>query len=162
MLNRLKQYVAENDSFSVPDPARDSLDEKAKAKYAELSKLNVRKNNLGVKLSEYHTRLKNMFTEDQRKDVILKLNKLLKDHSHPDDYQKAIDEITQGIDEALAIANVATLCLSLTSNDSSKIISAAQLNCGPDLIEIAVEDSKEQADHHACIKLLNSLKVLLK
>ena len=166
MLSRLKQVVADSEVIAEPAPTitnSKELNENAEKKYAEIMKSNPRKNHLGVKLSEYHVRLKNQFTEEQRKDILIRLNKLLKDNfkNGAPNCEEKVEFITKEIEEALALANVTVNTLSLTAIDNSQFITTAQINFGPDIIETACDKSKFRADYAALMRLVDTVVTLI-
>ncbi|KOC62095.1 Interferon-inducible double stranded RNA-dependent protein kinase activator A [Habropoda laboriosa] len=120
----------------------------------------IKKVKLGVKLSEYHTEMRTNINDEKRKDLIEKLTSLVQESYTIS--EECVKDLSDKFENILSIID-SSMSIVLLQSISSNIYSVAvKLNSTPDIVEIAVGDSKTGATFHALMKIINTMLQLLK
>ncbi|XP_003708042.2 interferon-inducible double-stranded RNA-dependent protein kinase activator A isoform X2 [Megachile rotundata] len=166
MLDKISDLVAnqdenlseENDDTTKKENIANEL---AKARYPLLSRLPTKKVNLGVKLSEYHIKLKNSFPSDIYTDLIEKLESFIpKDKSNVS--EEYVETLLSEFSEFLSTLGLNISNVTLESNKADNHVVLMKINTFPEITQISCADTDTQARFFAIINLINTMLFLLK
>ncbi|XP_046734161.1 RISC-loading complex subunit TARBP2-like isoform X2 [Diprion similis] len=140
----------------------DEMDNVAKSQYPELTKLPViKKPNLGVKISEYHTKMKNTLENGVRQEAIGKLVNLINDAKLKSDTQSSYETICLKFREILLPLNIEMNEIRLNTTNGAGYIAALSLDTSPAIIEMNYGDKEVITKMGAIIKAATTLHMLL-
>ncbi|XP_043277006.1 RISC-loading complex subunit TARBP2-like [Venturia canescens] len=175
MLERLKDVVSDlTDKESVYASLKKDQKEVdlnasnllAKSIYPELTKTHPKKPNLGVKVAEFHSKLKKSFNEEsvpKRSEVVSNLESLVQYAQDNEEkcYSDYLDSIQSKLAEFLNLLNM-ELCYVLEGcdNEVNKIL-FLKVNSIPDIVEIEVGEDIVAMKINAIKKVLKSFQLLL-
>ncbi|XP_046467878.1 protein Loquacious [Neodiprion pinetum] len=140
----------------------DELDNVAISQYPELTKLPaIKKPNLGVKISEYHIKVKNTLENNVRYEAIGKLVNLINDAKLKSDSESSYETIRSKFREILIPLNIEMNEIRLNTTNNAGYVAALSLDTSPALIEMNYGDEEEKAKIGAIIKVATTLHMLL-
>lgn len=138
------------------------MDNVAKSLYPDLTKLPViKKPNLGVKISEYHSQIKNTVNENVRAEVIENLVNLINDAKLRSNTEASYETMRAKFHETLALLKIELEEITLSSIGNSGCIIGMSLDTSPALIEMSYAEDKTKASMGALIKIMKTLHTLL-
>ena len=133
-------------------------------RYTNLTKMPLKKINLGVKLENYHKYLKMSFNEDQsRLDFLNKLTDLDQfiNEAGTNVSKEVVDDLRQRVFDLLKPLNMTYFSKNLETISSKKCLVLVEISTNPDIAEIGVADLDHQAEWDGIKKILYVLSTLL-
>ncbi|XP_014471218.1 PREDICTED: RISC-loading complex subunit TARBP2-like isoform X2 [Dinoponera quadriceps] len=160
IMDKLKDISMESSSQNNDRPDK-KLNEIAESKYCVVRKLiSSRKINLGVKLTEYHTIMRDNLDADLRCKILEELHNLIPDH-----LTLITDElITKKLSELqnlLSEANISFILQDLQLTDSNESSMMIQLDTCPPITQIGIGKTEAEAIFKALSHIISTLKLLL-
>nr|XP_034191620.1 RISC-loading complex subunit TARBP2-like isoform X1 [Osmia lignaria] len=162
MLEKISDLVS-----SIEDDINDTTNEDksnalAKANYLLLSRLpSSKKVNLGIKIAEYHTKLKSSFTSTVCDDLIQTLESLI-----PEDYNDVSEEFVEDLlskfSDFLLTLNLQIEVKTMKSNVPDKHVVIMKIDSSPPISQVSCENTMTQARFTAIQELINIMIFFLK
>lgn len=168
MLNKLSDLVADLNVTEFTDQESEGNGEESKAnsiaksRYPTLSRLpTTKKINLGFKLSEYHIKVKDFLNIEECIDFAKKLELLIpEDHSNIT--KEFVQEFQLSLKDLLLTINLELTFRDLETSKENFYAVAVKVNTSPEIVQIAVGCTEENATFHAFLRLINTLLIFLK
>lgn len=165
MLDKISDLVANQDgnlSDEFDDSAKENIaNELAKARYPLLTRLSTKKVQLGVKLSEFHLKIKNSFPSDICNELIEKLESLIpEDQSNVS--EEDVDKLFNEFSEFLSTLSLSISTMTLESCIPDKHVVLMKINTFPEITQISCENIITKARFFATLNLINTMLFLLK
>lgn len=164
MLNRIKELVSVNypefldndepDQLKINEMITNSI---AEARYPQLSKMTSKKVNLGLKVSDYHTKLKNSFMTI-RQELLTSLESLNTDPNDP----SLADSLLSNLQEILTPLSIQITLTELSPNSPGIFIMSAEVDTSPTIVQCSPGKTKQEAEYKVLLNLVDSLILLLK
>ncbi|XP_078046748.1 interferon-inducible double-stranded RNA-dependent protein kinase activator A [Augochlora pura] len=166
MLHKITDLVADLNvtEFTNADNEEemDPTTETAKSLYPTLSRLpNIKKMNLGYKISEYHIKVKDSITSALREEFITNLETLVP-QDHTNITPEFVEEFKLSLQNFFATVNLEFNTIFIESLNEDSYMAAVKINTSPDIVQIASGDTKETATFYALLKIINTLKFFFK
>ncbi|XP_012255614.2 RISC-loading complex subunit TARBP2-like [Athalia rosae] len=134
----------------------------AKTCYPQLTKLPIlKKANLGVDLSEYHTYFKKTLDETTRMEGLSKLEDLINQSKLNPESEVAYEPMFARFQGVLQILNIKLEKISLTTKGGSGSVEGISLDTSPALIELGYAENPTKARISALTRAINSLYQLI-
>lgn len=165
MLNRIKELVSVNYPEFLDDneaPNQRKINEMisnsiAEARYPQMSKLTSKKVNLGLKVSDYHTKLKNSFMTI-RQELLTNLQSIKID---PNDFSMA-ESLLCRLQEILTPLSIQVNITLLTPKCSDIFIVSVEIDTSPTIVQCSPGTTRKEAEYKALLNSIDSLILLLK
>nr|XP_050856164.1 interferon-inducible double-stranded RNA-dependent protein kinase activator A-like [Vespula vulgaris]XP_050856165.1 interferon-inducible double-stranded RNA-dependent protein kinase activator A-like [Vespula vulgaris]XP_050856166.1 interferon-inducible double-stranded RNA-dependent protein kinase activator A-like [Vespula vulgaris] len=164
MLNRIKELVSvncpellgnnEQNQHKINEMINNSI---AEARYPQLNKSTSKKVNLGLKVSGYHTKLKNTFITIHQ-EIVTKLEAIKPDTS---DYDM-VDTLLGKLQDILTPLALQVTVTPLDAISSDIFIVSMAVDSSPRIVQCSSGATKKEAEYKALINLIDSLILLLK
>lgn len=164
MVERIKGLVDGLSEIVEDDDSSESL--KIKNKNAEecyLALVNSKMVNLGIKLDEYHIKLKNSLETEKRNEILQELACIFPEKLFSNSYEDVTDEL---LNEKLS--RVETLLLDINIKlhrkditNGNYFIIAIVLNTCPSITQMGMGSNKTIASWKALLETITSLRMLL-
>ncbi|KAK2587046.1 hypothetical protein KPH14_011000 [Odynerus spinipes] len=167
MLNRIKDLVddpnllqrnTKNSQSKISDIIASNI---AKERYPELSKLPTKKVKLGLKISDYHIKLKNSFTPDECKELLEHLNSIIV-NSDKKDVDEIVNFTQNKFQDILATSDVEITVETLQTSKEGIFMVAMRLSASPILVQCGTGKTENEAKFNAILNLINTIICLLK
>ncbi|XP_029164953.1 RISC-loading complex subunit TARBP2-like [Nylanderia fulva] len=173
MVKRIKALVDQLNSIEDEEGSLDStlatnkteiMNRNAKERYYSLNK-SIKKMNLGIKLSEYHTKWKDSLEMDKRKKALEELHSYLNeilslDEEDADKFTIIINKKLSKLETILSDINVTVNTKEIPA-DKSYFLKIIELNTCPHLSQIGIGKTEQEADWNALTKMVEFLILLL-
>ncbi|XP_076643643.1 protein Loquacious [Halictus rubicundus] len=163
MLHKLIDLVADlnvtelSNEESKGSGEENEANEIAKSRYPTLSRLpTTKKINLGFKIAEYHIKVKESLSTELCNDLGQKLE-LLVSQDHSNITKEYVQEFQLSLKDLLLSVNLELWCAVLEPIKENTYVIAAKVNTSPEIVEIAIADTEENAMFNALLKLINIL-----
>ncbi|XP_029170487.1 uncharacterized protein LOC114940132 [Nylanderia fulva] len=173
MVKRIKALVDQLNSIEDEEGSLDSslatnkteiMNRNAKERYYSLNK-SIKKMNLGIKLSEYHTKWRDSLEMDKRKKALEELHSYLNeilslDEEDADKFTIIINKKLSKLETILSDINVTVNTKEIPA-DKSYFMRIIELNTCPHFSQIGIGKTEQEADWNALTKMVEFLILLL-
>ncbi|XP_035720461.1 RISC-loading complex subunit TARBP2-like [Vespa mandarinia] len=164
MLNRIKELVSvnypefldndEQSQLKINDMISNSI---AEARYPQLNRFSSKKVNLGLKISDYHIKLKNSFMTI-RQELLTNLQSIRHDTS---DYNM-VNTILYRLQEILTPLAIQVTITLLNSINPDIFVVSIETDTSPSIVQCSSGTTKKEAEYKAVLNLIDSIILLLK
>lgn len=166
LVNQLNSIEDEEGSLnsSLTSNKTEIMNRNAKEYYYSFHK-SMKKMNLGIRLAEYHTKWRDSLEIDKRMKVLEELKELdfiylNKKYLDTDEFTELIQEILSKLEIILSDINVMINRKEIPA-DNQYHMKTLELNTCPNLTQIGIGKSEQEADWNALIKMVEFLILLL-
>ncbi|XP_032690211.1 interferon-inducible double-stranded RNA-dependent protein kinase activator A homolog B-like isoform X2 [Odontomachus brunneus] len=160
IMDKLKNFSIDNFQGSESDEDIKLSNEIVKSKYCKLRKFTApRKINLGVKLAEYHTIMRDNIDTDLRCKILEELRNLIPNNLKLTD--EVIIEKFSKLEDLLSEVNIAIIMQDVQFSESDSCSKVLQLDTCPPITQIGIGKTELEAAFKALSYMISTLKVLL-
>lgn len=162
LVNQLNSIEDEEGSLNSSASNTEIMNKNAKECYYSLTK-SMKKINLGIRLAEYHIKWRDSLEIDKRNKVLEELEELHSmylDEIFQDKFIEIIQEKLSRLETILSDINV-TINTKEISADNNYYLKTIELNTCPNLTQIGVGKTEQEADWNALTKMIEFLMLLL-